>query len=47
MLSAGVGLSAEVGGAAFYGAATREVSATLVPLLYGQAGVAFDWEVLP
>lgn len=46
-LTAGLGVTAEAGGVAFYGAATREVEATFVPLLYGQVGVAIDLEVLP
>jgi hypothetical protein len=40
-------LTAELGASGFYGAATREVSATFVPLIFGQVGVAFDLEVLP
>jgi hypothetical protein len=31
----------------FYGAATRQVAATFIPLTYLQAGVAIDFEVLP
>jgi hypothetical protein len=47
MLTGGAGLTAELGASAFYGAATREVQATLVPLLSLQLGVALDWEALP
>jgi hypothetical protein len=47
LLSGGLGLTAEAGGSAFYGAATREVSATLVPLLSLQLGVVVDFEALP
>lgn len=41
------GVTAELGASGFYGAATREVSATFVPLVFAQVGVAFDLEVLP
>jgi hypothetical protein len=47
LLSGGLGLTAEAAGTAFYGAATREVSATLVPLLSLQLGVVVDFEALP
>lgn len=46
-LRSGFALTAELGESAFYGAATREVAATLIPLTYLQAGVAIDFEVLP
>ncbi|MFO0661758.1 MAG: hypothetical protein U0165_18285, partial [Polyangiaceae bacterium] len=42
----GIGLTAEIGGDGFYGAATREVSATFIPILYAQAGLVFDLEIL-
>ncbi len=47
MLTGAIGLTAELNGSAFYGAATREVSATLIPLLALQAGVVMSWEALP
>lgn len=47
MVRGALGLTAEVGASGFYGAATREVSATFVPIWYGQVGVAFNWEILP
>jgi hypothetical protein len=46
-LRSGFALTAEAGESLFYGAATREVSATFIPLTYLQAGVAVDFEVLP
>jgi hypothetical protein len=42
----GVGLTAEAGATGFYGAATREVSATFIPVVYAQVGLAFDLEFL-
>lgn len=47
MLTGALGVTAEVNGSAFYGAATREVSATLIPLLAAQVGLALSWEALP
>lgn len=47
LFSGSLGVTAELGGSAYYGAATREVAATLVPLLSLQAGLVFDWESLP
>ena len=47
LFSGAVGVTAELGSSLFYGAATREVSATLVPLPFFQLGVAVDLEVLP
>ena len=46
-LRSGFALTAELGESVFYGAATREVAATFIPLTYLQAGVAIDFEVLP
>lgn len=43
----GLAVTAELGESAFYGAATREVAATFIPLTYLQLGVAVDFEVLP
>lgn len=42
-----IGVTAEMGYSGYYGAATREVSATLIPIMYGQAGIVIDWEFLP
>ena len=47
LFSGAVGRTGELGASAFYGAATRDVSATFVPLLFAQLGVAIDLEVLP
>ncbi len=47
LVSSGVGLSAELVGSLFYGAATIEQSASVIPLLSFQAGVWVDYEVLP
>lgn len=47
MFSGLFGVNAELIGTAYYGAATRQVAATLVPLLSLQVGVVFDLEVLP
>ena len=46
-LTSGLAAHAEIGDAYFYGAATRQVSATLVPIVWAQLGVAVDVEVLP
>lgn len=47
LVRSGLGVSAELGQAAYYGAATSEVSATLVPVTYFQVGLLASWEVLP
>lgn len=47
MVTGGLGVSAELVGSGYYGAATREVSATFVPLLSAQVGLVLDLEVLP
>ncbi len=47
LFTGALGVTLEAGVSGFYGAATREVSATFVPLAWVQAGVALDWEVLP
>jgi hypothetical protein len=47
LITGSLGLVAETGMSFFYGAATREVDATLIPLWYGQLGLAFDWEWFP
>lgn len=46
-LRAGVGLTTEVIGSLFYGAATQERAATTIPILSVQAGLAIGYEVLP
>lgn len=47
LLTGGFGLSAELVGSLFYGAATDEKSSTSVPLLSLEIGGWFDHEVLP
>lgn len=47
LFTGAAGITAEVGATGFYGAATREVSATFIPLAFAQVGVAIDWELLP
>lgn len=44
---AGAALTAELGYAVFYGAATPEVSPTMVPIAFVQLGVLAAYEVLP
>lgn len=46
-LTGAIGLTAELLGTGYYGASTREVSATFVPLLSLQVGLVLDAEVLP
>jgi hypothetical protein len=46
-LTAGVGLTASVVGSLFYGAATQDSARTTIPLLSFEAGVLYDYEVLP
>ena len=46
-LTAGIGLTAEVIGSIFYGAATYERDVTTIPMLAMQLGVFLDYEVLP
>jgi len=43
----GLGVAAEVVGDVFYGAGTREVAITTIPVLSGQLGIVFAYEVLP
>jgi hypothetical protein len=43
----GVGLTAEIVGDVFYGAGTRDVATPAYPMLSGEIGVTFDYEVLP
>jgi hypothetical protein len=47
LLSAAFGVSAELVGNVFYGAATLERSVTVIPMLSFQAGLWVDYEVLP
>jgi hypothetical protein len=46
-LTAGIGVSAEVIGDLFYGAATPERSYSVIPILSAQFGLVIDYEVLP
>jgi hypothetical protein len=46
-LTANLGIGAELDMSLFYGAATIEESATLIPVLSLSLGVVFDWEQLP
>lgn len=46
-LTGAVGLNAELVGDLFYGAATRETTYTVYPILSAQLGVAVDFEALP
>lgn len=47
LVGAGAGLSSELVFSLFYGAATLERSASVIPLLSLQLGLWFDYEVLP
>ena len=47
MVSAGIGVTAELVGDLFYGAATQDQAYSVVPMLSLQAGVIVDFEVLP
>jgi hypothetical protein len=47
LLTAGLGLQAEVVGNIFYGAATWEKKITSIPMISLQAGLVVDFEVLP
>jgi hypothetical protein len=46
-VTAGIGVTAELVGSVFYGAATAERSLTTIPLLALQAGALVGYEVLP
>jgi hypothetical protein len=46
-LTGGVGITADLVGDLFYGAATRDVSVTVIPIVSCQAGLIIDYEVLP
>jgi hypothetical protein len=45
--TAGLGLTAELIGSVFYGAATQDVDVTTIPIVSLQLGVLVDYEVLP
>ena len=47
LLTAGLGLQAELIGNVFYGAATWDKKITTIPMLSVQAGIIVDYEVLP
>jgi hypothetical protein len=47
LFTGGLGLSAELVGSLFYGAATEEKSSTSAPIISLEIGVWFDHEVLP
>lgn len=47
LFTGGLGLSTELVGSLFYGAATQDRNATTIPVLALQVGVWFDHEVLP
>lgn len=47
MVTAGLGVTAELVGSLFYGAATEQRSITTIPVVSLQIGVLFDYEVLP
>jgi hypothetical protein len=47
LLTAGLGLNAEILGDVFYGAATWDKRITTIPMLSLQVGVVIDYEVLP
>jgi len=46
MITAGIGVSAELIGDLYYGAGTVDRSVSTIPVLSGQLGVFFDYEVL-
>ena len=47
MITAGLGVQAELIGSLFYGAATQDRSITTIPMLSAQLGLFIDYEVLP
>jgi len=47
MISAGIGVSGELIGDLYYGAGTVNHSVSTIPVLSGQLGLFFDYEVLP
>jgi hypothetical protein len=46
MVSSGIGLQSELVGSLYYGAGTLDHSVTTIPVLSGEIGVFFDYEVL-
>jgi hypothetical protein len=46
-VTAALGISAELVGSLFYGAATLDNSRTAIPILSMQLGAVFEYEVLP
>lgn len=46
LVSAGIGVQAELVGSLYYGAGTLDRSVTTIPVLSGELGVFFDYEVL-
>jgi hypothetical protein len=46
MLTAGIGVQGELVGSLYYGAGTLDRSVTTIPVLSGELGVFFDYEVL-
>jgi hypothetical protein len=47
LFTGGIGVTAELTGSLFYGAATLDKSSTTIPLLALELGVWVDYEVLP
>lgn len=47
LVSAGLGVTAELIGDVFYGAATQDQALTVIPILSFQLGAVIDFEVLP
>jgi hypothetical protein len=46
MISAGIGVQSELVGSLYYGAGTLDRSVTTIPVVSGELGVFFDYEVL-
>jgi hypothetical protein len=46
MVSAGIGIQSELVGSLYYGAGTLDRSVTTIPVLSGEIGIFFDYEVL-
>jgi hypothetical protein len=46
MLTSGIGVQSELVGSVYYGAGTLDHSVTTIPVLSGELGVFFDYEVL-
>lgn len=47
LVTAGLGVTSELVGDVFYGAATQEKSVSVIPILSLQVGVIVDYEILP